>query len=152
MSYIVAIDVGIKNLGLCIFDFRISKVVVWENVSLVSSGRYVPSNNVSYVRDFVRKYEKYLLPRRVSSRKGSVGAEHAVSGTSWSALTLEAGKSPTEVPRGRHVPMAPPSAISEFASPSSPSWSLNYALLETSADKVVHHQGARARRARQSTY
>ena len=39
------------------------------------------------------------------------------------------------------------SAISEFASSSSCSWSLNYALLETSADKVVHHQGARARRA-----
>ena len=60
MSYIVAIDVGIKNLGLCIFDFRISKVVVWDNVSLVSSGRYVPSNNVSYIRDFVRKYDKYF--------------------------------------------------------------------------------------------
>ena len=60
MSYIMAIDVGIKNLGLCIFDFRISKVVVWDNVSLVSSGRYVPSNNVSYIRDFVRKYDKYF--------------------------------------------------------------------------------------------
>ena len=40
MSYIIAIDVGIKNLGLCIFDFRTAKVVEWENASLVSSGRY----------------------------------------------------------------------------------------------------------------
>ena len=83
---------------------------------------------------------------------GGVGSEPRVPGTSWSALTLEAGKSPTEVTRGRHVPMSPPSAISEYASPSSCSWSLNYALLETGADKVVHHQGARARRAPQSTY
>ena len=60
MSYIIAIDVGIKNLGLCIFDFRTAKVVEWQNVSLVSSGRYVPSNNVQYVRDFVRRYERYF--------------------------------------------------------------------------------------------
>ena len=83
---------------------------------------------------------------------GGVCSEQRVRGTSWSALTLEAGKSPDEVARGRHVPMPPRQAISEFASPSSCSWSLNYALLETSADKVVHHQGARARRAPQSTY
>ena len=40
---------------------------------------------------------------------------------------MEAGKSPTEVTRGRHVPMSPLSVISEFASPSSPCWSPNYA-------------------------
>tara|TARA_B100000780_G_scaffold91707_1_gene63501 strand:+ start:1517 stop:2071 length:555 start_codon:yes stop_codon:yes gene_type:complete len=60
MSYIIAIDVGIKNLGLCIFDFRTAKVVEWDNVSLVPSGRYVPSNNVKYIREFVRKYERYF--------------------------------------------------------------------------------------------
>jgi len=32
--------------------------------------------------------------------------------------------------------MSPPSAISEYDSPSSCSWSLNYALLETGADTV----------------
>ena len=35
-------------------------MVEWQNVSLVSSGRYVPSNNVQYVRDFVRRYERYF--------------------------------------------------------------------------------------------
>jgi len=60
MSYVIAVDVGIKNLGLCIFDFRISKVVLWENVTLVPSGRYIPAHNVQYVRDFVRKYEDYF--------------------------------------------------------------------------------------------
>ena len=39
--------------------------------------------------------------------KGSVGAEHAFSGTSWAALTLEVGKSPTQVTCGRHVPRSP---------------------------------------------
>ena len=60
MSYIIAVDVDIQNLGLYIFDFRSAKVVEWENVSLVASGRYVPSNNVKYIRDFVRKYERYF--------------------------------------------------------------------------------------------
>ena len=60
MSYVVAVDVGIKNLGLCIFDFRTTKIVLWENVTLVPSGRYIPAHNVQYVRDFVRKYEQYF--------------------------------------------------------------------------------------------
>ena len=75
MSYIIAVDVGIKNLGLCIFDFRSSKVVEWENVSLVASGRYVPSNNVKYIRDFVRKYERRLLSSlRISVRNRAAHA------------------------------------------------------------------------------
>lgn len=60
MSYVVAIDVGIKNLGLCVFDFCSARVVEWDNVSLVPGGRYIPANNVQYVRDFVRKYDRYF--------------------------------------------------------------------------------------------
>ena len=52
---------------------------------------------------------------------GCVRAEPIVSRISWTALTLEVGKSPTEVTCGRHVPRSPPSAICEFASSSSPS-------------------------------
>eukprot|EP00964_Phaeocystis_antarctica_P014556 scaffold8030_cov62-Phaeocystis_antarctica.AAC.1 len=50
---------------------------------------------------------------------GCVRAEHAYSGTSCGPLTLEVGKSPTEVTRGRHVPGSLPSAICEFTSSSS---------------------------------
>lgn len=60
MSFVIAIDVGIKNLGLCVFDFRTAKVVAWENVSLVPSGRYIPANNVQYVRDFVQRFARYF--------------------------------------------------------------------------------------------
>jgi|TARA_Y100000389_G_scaffold200801_1_gene242028 hypothetical protein len=60
MSYVIAIDVGIKNLGLCVFDFRTAKVVAWENVTLVSNGRYIPANNVQYVRDFVQRFSRYF--------------------------------------------------------------------------------------------
>jgi len=42
---------------------------------------------------------KYSNP----AHKGAVGAEPAFSGTSWTALTLEVGKSPTEVTCGRHA-------------------------------------------------
>ena len=52
---------------------------------------------------------------------GCVRAEHAYWRISWGALTLEVGKSPTEVPPGRRLPVAPPSAIIEFVSSSSPS-------------------------------
>ena len=60
MSFVIAIDVGIKNLGLCVFDFRSARVVEWDNVSLVPGGRYIPAHNVQYVRDFVRKYEHFF--------------------------------------------------------------------------------------------
>lgn len=58
--YIIAVDVGIKNLGLCIFDFVTSKVVHWDCVTLVPNGRYIPANNVDYVRSFVCRYEHYF--------------------------------------------------------------------------------------------
>jgi len=56
MSYVVAIDVGIKNLAVCAYDFVTSKVIHWDNVTLVPTGRYIPANNVQYVRDFVQKH------------------------------------------------------------------------------------------------
>lgn len=61
MSYVIAIDVGIKNLGICIFDFTTSQVVHWDNVTLVHNGRYVPANNVQYVREFVANHSKYFM-------------------------------------------------------------------------------------------
>ena len=60
MSLVVAIDVGIKNMGVCAFDFCSGQVVLWENVSLVPSGRYIPAQNVQYVREFVLKYQSYF--------------------------------------------------------------------------------------------
>lgn len=59
-NYIIAIDVGIKNLGLCVFDFLTSKICHWDCVSLVPNGRYIPSNNVEYIRNFVQRYEHFF--------------------------------------------------------------------------------------------
>ena len=56
MSLVIAIDVGIKNLAICAYDFVTSRVVHWDNVSLVPSGRYIPAQNVQYVRDFVHRH------------------------------------------------------------------------------------------------
>ena len=58
--YVVAIDVGIKNLGLCVFDFVTNMIVHWECANLVPSGRYIPANNVEYVRDFVKRNDYYF--------------------------------------------------------------------------------------------
>lgn len=60
MRYVIAVDVGIKNLGLCVFDFATAKFVFWDNISLVPNGRYLPANNVQYVRDFVKRYESFF--------------------------------------------------------------------------------------------
>lgn len=60
MRYVIAVDVGIKNLGLCIFDFVTAKFVFWDNISLVPGGRYIPANNVQYVRDFVERYASFF--------------------------------------------------------------------------------------------
>ena len=57
MSLVVAIDVGIKNLAICAYDFVTSRVVHWDNVTLVPSGRYIPAQNVQYVRDFVQRHQ-----------------------------------------------------------------------------------------------
>ena len=59
-QFIIAIDVGIKNLGLCIFDFCTSKIIHWDCVTLVPSGRYVPMHNVMYVHTFVDRYKHYF--------------------------------------------------------------------------------------------
>ena len=60
MRYVVAIDVGIKNLGLCVFDFATAKFVFWENVTLTPNGRYMPCHNVQYVREFVDRYRGFF--------------------------------------------------------------------------------------------
>jgi hypothetical protein len=60
MSYIIAIDVGVKNLGVCIFDFRCAKIVEWANIDLVTQGRYLPQHNVTYVRNFIHRFKPYF--------------------------------------------------------------------------------------------
>lgn len=60
VRYVIAIDVGIKNLGLCVFDFITAKFVFWDNVTLVPNGRYIPANNVQYVHQFVQRYQSFF--------------------------------------------------------------------------------------------
>ena len=88
---------------------------------------------------------RIILNRLRLCHKGAVGAEHAFSGTSWTALTPEVGESPTEVTCGRPVPRSPPSAIIEFASSPSCSWSLNRAVRETGTQHGEQDPGARTR-------
>jgi hypothetical protein len=58
--YIISIDVGIKNLGICVFDLMKGQVVFWQNESLIpDGGKYIPMNNVQYVRAFVERHIAY---------------------------------------------------------------------------------------------
>jgi hypothetical protein len=60
MAYITTIDVGVKNLGICVFDIQKERICHWASETLVDAGRYAPSRNVEYVVDFVRKHGEYF--------------------------------------------------------------------------------------------
>lgn len=57
--YAISIDIGIKNCGICIFDFITGKVVLWKNVPMCP-GKYNPSNNLHYVEEFVNAHAQYF--------------------------------------------------------------------------------------------
>jgi len=59
MRYAIAIDVGIRNLGICVYDFVTAKIIYWDNVPLMN-GRYMPLNNVVYVKEFVRRMHHFF--------------------------------------------------------------------------------------------
>ena len=65
MSYVVAIDVGVKNLGICVWDFHTAKIEHLETVSLVPLGCYIPSENVNYVRSFISRFKTYFTDAKV---------------------------------------------------------------------------------------
>jgi len=58
--YVVAVDVGIVNIGLCVYSHDLTKIVFWSNVPLLAGGAYSPMHNVKYVRDFVYRYNMYF--------------------------------------------------------------------------------------------
>ena len=79
------------------------------------------AREVTEVVGLPARLENGVLVGGPGGAKGGVCSEHAFSGISWTALMLEVGKSPTEVTRAAQLPVSLPSAISEFASSSSPS-------------------------------
>jgi hypothetical protein len=64
-SYVIAIDVGVKNLGICVWDFDTTKIELLSTVSLVPQGRYIPGENVAYVRNFLARFKPYFADAKV---------------------------------------------------------------------------------------
>ena len=60
MSYFIAIDVGIVNVGLCVYNTRTRRVVLWDCVPLARTGKFIPSRIVELVREFMRRYAVYF--------------------------------------------------------------------------------------------
>tara|TARA_B110000977_G_scaffold176609_1_gene232483 strand:- start:127 stop:639 length:513 start_codon:yes stop_codon:yes gene_type:complete len=60
MSYIVVVDVGIKNLGLLVYDSNSKRVCLWERVDITEGTKYVPSNNVHYIHSLIDKHAQYF--------------------------------------------------------------------------------------------
>ena len=59
MRYVIAIDVGIRNLGICVYDFVTTKIIYWDNVPLMN-GKYLPLNNAVYVKEFIRRMHHFF--------------------------------------------------------------------------------------------
>jgi hypothetical protein len=60
MSYLVVVDVGIKNMGLLVYDLNTKRVCLWERVDITKGIKYVPSNNVSYIHTLIDKHAQYF--------------------------------------------------------------------------------------------
>jgi hypothetical protein len=61
MRYVVGIDIGIRNLGLCVHDVHTRRIVYWKNCALLPPSRRIrESENVAQVRAFLQEHAKYL--------------------------------------------------------------------------------------------
>ena len=58
--YVIAVDVGIKNLGLAIFDLQTKQLAVWGRYCICKSGPYQPGKNVEYVRQLIQEHATYF--------------------------------------------------------------------------------------------
>jgi hypothetical protein len=58
--YVIAVDVGVKNLGLAIFDLQTKSLAVWGRYSICKAGPYMPSKNVEYVRALIQEHATYF--------------------------------------------------------------------------------------------
>ena len=65
MSYIIAIDVGIKNLGFAVLQTCDNTLVLWKRVNLVQSNNYQPYKNVEYVYQFVQDHANYFAESKL---------------------------------------------------------------------------------------
>ena len=59
MNYLIAIDVGFRNLGMCVYSFEDNRVIYWRNCALMS-GRYQPKDTVRYVVEFVARHKQFF--------------------------------------------------------------------------------------------
>lgn len=57
--FIIAIDVGIKNLGFSVYDMHERKLVQWRNECLCID-KFVASKNVEYVHNFINKHANFF--------------------------------------------------------------------------------------------
>jgi hypothetical protein len=60
MSFIIAIDVGVKNLGFSVYDVTTCMLVQWKNVPICGTGVYLASRNVDYVHRFIDEHAPFF--------------------------------------------------------------------------------------------
>lgn len=55
---VVALDVGIRNLGMCVYDYDKQVITFWQNVPLIKNNSFFrPGHTVRYVKEFVERYK-----------------------------------------------------------------------------------------------
>jgi hypothetical protein len=60
MTYLIAVDVGIKNLGLVVYNCVDKRVCVWKRVDITEGEKYTPSKNVQYVHKLINAHAAYF--------------------------------------------------------------------------------------------
>ena len=65
MSYVVAIDVGIKNLGLIVYAIETKRVVVWQRLDITKGVKYNTAHNVSYVHTLIEEHAPYFAQAHI---------------------------------------------------------------------------------------
>lgn len=59
MRYLIALDIGIRNMGMCVYDFELQKIVKLKRCGLVD-GAFNSYQSVSYLYQFTRQYAEYF--------------------------------------------------------------------------------------------
>lgn len=57
--YVTAIDVGVRNLAICVYDLRTQQVCYWHVGSIVD-GKYHPYQTVTLVKTWLDRHSKYF--------------------------------------------------------------------------------------------
>jgi hypothetical protein len=59
-SYVIAIDVGIRNMGIAVYSCVTKELVDWKRVDICKGEKYHPHKNVHYIKKLIDEHANYF--------------------------------------------------------------------------------------------